>query len=138
MPAKDIYHDTVKKALVNDGWTITDDPLTLQWGTKTYYVDLGAENLLAAEKGNSEIAVEIKSFIGKSETSDLQQALGQYILYRNILEELEPERALFLAIPQGAFQNVFHEAIGQLVIEKNSLKLIVFDRRKEMIIKWIE
>jgi len=138
MPARDIYHDTVKKALMNDGWTITDDPLTLQWGTKTVYVDLGAENLLAAEKSNRKIAVEIKSFIGKSETSDLQQALGQYVLYRNILEELEPERTLFLAIPKGTFREVFNEAIGRLVTEKNFLKLMVFDTRKEVIDKWIE
>jgi hypothetical protein len=29
MPAKDIYHETVKNALIKDGWTITDDPLKL-------------------------------------------------------------------------------------------------------------
>ncbi len=29
MPAKDIYHDVVKQALIKDGWTITDDPLRL-------------------------------------------------------------------------------------------------------------
>ena len=27
MPVKDIYHDTVKNALIKDGWTITHDPL---------------------------------------------------------------------------------------------------------------
>jgi hypothetical protein len=30
MPAKDIYHDTVKNALVKDGWTITHDPLRIR------------------------------------------------------------------------------------------------------------
>jgi hypothetical protein len=25
MPAKDIYHDAVKNALIKDGWTITAD-----------------------------------------------------------------------------------------------------------------
>ncbi len=29
MPAKDIYHNQVKNALIKDGWTITDDPLIL-------------------------------------------------------------------------------------------------------------
>ncbi len=28
MPAKDIYHNEVKNALIKDGWTITDDPFT--------------------------------------------------------------------------------------------------------------
>lgn len=138
MPAKDVYHDTVKNALLKDGWTITDDPLTLQWGTKTYFVDVGAENLLAAKKDTRKIAVEIKSFIGHSETADLQHALGQYVLYHNILEELDPERILFLAVPRGAYLNIFNEAIGRLVIEKNALKLIVFDKEQEVIEKWIE
>src|SRR5260221_12842553 len=43
MPAKDIYHETVKNALLKDGWTITHDPLVLRWGTTDVYVDLGAE-----------------------------------------------------------------------------------------------
>ena len=44
MPAKDIFHDNVKNALIKDGWNITDDLLKLQWGNKDLYVDLGAEN----------------------------------------------------------------------------------------------
>ncbi len=27
MPARDIYHDTVRNALEKDGWTITHDPV---------------------------------------------------------------------------------------------------------------
>ena len=48
--AKDIYHDTVKTALIKDGWTVTDDPLRLKFGGRSVYVDLGAEKLFAAEK----------------------------------------------------------------------------------------
>jgi hypothetical protein len=29
MAAKDIYHDHVRKALENDGWTVTDGPYGL-------------------------------------------------------------------------------------------------------------
>lgn len=31
MPAKDIYHDAVKAALIKDGWTITADPYTIRF-----------------------------------------------------------------------------------------------------------
>jgi len=79
MPAKDIYHDTVRNALLKDGWTITDDPLRLVYGRQDVFVDLGAEKLIAAEKGSRKIAVEIKSFSGRSEVADLEKALGQYI-----------------------------------------------------------
>ena len=46
MPAKDFYHDTVKNALVKDGWTITHDPLMLRWGKKDMFIDLGASLLI--------------------------------------------------------------------------------------------
>ncbi len=80
MPAKDIYHDTVKNALIKDGWTITDDPLVISIGKKDLFIDLGAEKLIAAEKDSKKIAVEIKSFIGSSQVNDLKNALGQYVL----------------------------------------------------------
>jgi hypothetical protein len=46
MPAKDHYHETVKNALIKDGWTITHDPLILRLSKKKLYIDLGAEQLL--------------------------------------------------------------------------------------------
>ncbi|MEM8534684.1 MAG: element excision factor XisH family protein [Chloroflexota bacterium] len=67
MPARDTYHEIVKQALIDDGWMITHDPLKLSWGGKDMFVDLGAEQLLAAEKAERKIAIEIKSFHGYSE-----------------------------------------------------------------------
>jgi hypothetical protein len=64
--ARDIYHDTVRTALIKDGWTITDDPFTLKVGGRSTFVDLGAEKLFAAEKEDRRIAVEVKSFISPS------------------------------------------------------------------------
>lgn len=64
MPARGSYHEIVRKALIKDGWTITDDPLTLKFGMTELYVDLGAEKVLAAEKEGRKIVVEIKSFLG--------------------------------------------------------------------------
>ena len=137
MPAKDIFHDNIKNALIKDGWRITDDPLKLQWGNKDLYVDLGAEKLIAAEKENQKIAVEIKSFIGHSQVADLQQALGQYTLYLDIIEETEPERILYLAIRETTFEDIFTEPIGQILLDKKRLKLIVFNADREEIIQWI-
>lgn len=44
MPTRDRYHELVIKALVVDGWGITHDPLTLSYGGRDLYVDLGATN----------------------------------------------------------------------------------------------
>lgn len=52
MPAKNIYHDAVREALVADGWAITDDPLRVQVGSRRLYVDLAAEHdTFGAERG---------------------------------------------------------------------------------------
>ena len=137
MPAKDIYHETVKNALIKDGWTITADPLRLVYGRQDVFVDLGAEKLFAAEKEGRKIAVEIKSFRGRSEVTDLENALGQYILYEDVLMENEPERELFLAVIQNTFEVVFAYSFGKLLLDKKRLKLLVIESRKEEIVKWI-
>ena len=79
MAAKDIIHDAVKNALVKDGWTITDDPLTLTYEKTSVLVDWGAERLIAAQRGSEKIAVEIKSFTGRSAIHEMQEEIAQWI-----------------------------------------------------------
>ncbi|WP_318731183.1 element excision factor XisH family protein [Roseofilum sp. Belize Diploria] len=50
MPAKDLFHQAVRHALEKDGWIITHDPLMLRSDLGKFYVDLGAEKFLAAER----------------------------------------------------------------------------------------
>ena len=137
MPARDRYHDHVKSALLKEGWTITHDPLRLHWGLKDMYVDLGAEQLLAAEKGTRKIAVEIKSFVGLSEMDDLEKAIGQYVVYHDVLLQVEPERDLYLAINEETFVNLFEEPIGKLLLDNRRVRLLVFDPQTEVIRQWI-
>lgn len=137
MPARDIYHDVVKNALIKDGWTITHDPLRLKWGKKDLYVDLGAEQVLAAQKGDVKIAVEIKSFVGKSEMDDLERALGQFTLYTTVLDKTEPDRTLYLAVRKATYQDVFDDPMGKLLLDNRQVRLIVFDDDKETILQWI-
>ena len=138
MPRKDLYHQIVKNALIKAGWEITHDPLKLEIGKKELFVDLGAESLIGASSGNHKIAVEIKSFIGRSDVNDLENALGQYILYLDILEELEPDRELYLAVRDETFSNIFEEPIGQVLIRKRRLKILVFNAGQEVIQQWIK
>jgi hypothetical protein len=137
MSAKDRYHDCVRNALIKDGWVITHDPLRLPWGKKDLYVDLGAEQLLAAEKGERRIAVEIKSFLGKSELDDLEKALGQFALYRSVLARREPDRTLFLAVPDHVLRDVFGDPLGQLIVNDYSLRILGFEPQAEVITRWI-
>ena len=137
MPAKDFYHEVVVKAIIKDGWTITDDPLTMSYGGRNLYIDLGAERLIGAEKEERKIAIEIKSFIGESDIQELSVSIGQYNLYRDILAEIQPERQIFLAVPAHAYDGIFKEPIGQLIMDREQIRLIVFDDQKERIRQWI-
>lgn len=138
MPAKNIYHDAVVDALKADGWTITHDPLTLKVGDRTLHVDLGAERLpIGAERGGEKIAVEVQSFTGPSPVADLQQAVGQFTLYRVILAEQQPERVLFLALPQSAYDGIMSEELGTIVLAGASLRVLVFDPDVREVVRWI-
>ena len=123
--------------MIKDGWTITGDPLHVKWGKKDMYVDLGAERLLAAEKGERKIAVEVKSFLGHSEMADLEQAIGQYTVYDEVLLRAQPDRTLFLAVDEEVYDNLFKEPIGELLLESRRIRLIVFDPHTETIRLWI-
>jgi hypothetical protein len=136
MPAKDIYHNTFRNAIIKDGWTITHDPYILTFGQKDVFIDIGAEQVVAAEKGSKKIAVEIKSFVGPSDIRDLEMALGQYVFYRSLLMRFDPERRLFLAVPESVFRSTFNEPIARPVIEDISVSLIAFDAKQEVIVQW--
>lgn len=138
MPAKDRFHEIVKIALQKDGWTITDDPLTLRLGLRDVFVDLGAQKLLAAEREGRKIAVEIKSFIGQSPVKEWENAIGQYILYLKVISGLEPDRTLYLAIRREIYISFFSEEIVQVVLVDGLIKIVVFDPVQEVITQWLD
>ena len=138
MPVRDYYHNVVCNALKKEGWTITHDPYRLKLARKkNLYIDLGAERLIAAEKGVSKIAVEIKSFRSVSEMKDLEEAVGQFVLYEHLLTRYEPERKLYLAVPEDVRESVFEEEAGLVLIEDKIIRLFTFDSNQEEVIKWI-
>ncbi|AOY83039.1 XisH family protein [Moorena producens JHB] len=136
MPAKDIFHDTVKNALIKEGWIITDDPLYLDYGGVDMYVDLGAEKLIAAQKDQQKIAVEIKSFNRPSLISEFHNALGQFLNYRLVLETIEPERKIYLAISEDVYEAFFTLVFTQKAVDKYQIKIIIYDTKKEVIKQW--
>jgi XisH protein len=137
--AKDIFHNTVKTALQKDGWRITNDPYKLRYGVSDVYIDLAAEETIAAEKEGRKIAVEIKSFAGGSTISEFHTALGQFLNYRIAIEVSdEPERILYLAIPTDTYQMFLRFEPAKTVIERYEVRLIVYNPNREAIDKWIE
>ena len=108
----------------------------MQIGKKRLSADLGAQRLISAEKGTQRIVVEVKSFVG-SDVKDLEQALGQYVLYRQILNEMGSDRSPFLAVSRPRFNSVCTIELGQVLLKNQIIKLIVFDDESEAIVQWI-
>jgi hypothetical protein len=137
MSAKDIFHVSVCSALEKEGWTITHDPLYLKVDEDRLYVDLGAENnLLGAEKYGQKIAVEIKCFLGLSLINQFHEAIGQAWNYKVVLEESEPERLLYLAIPEDIYEEFFTRRLARMSVTRMQLNLIVFNPAREAIVIW--
>ncbi|MBX9580018.1 MAG: XisH family protein [Gemmataceae bacterium] len=138
MSAKNVYHDAVVDALVADGWTITHDPLPLEFGGRKLRVDLGAERSpIAAEKAGEKIAVEVQSCLQPSAVADLHQALGQYSVYRLVLAGQQPDRPLYLGVPTEAYQGILSEPLGQAALNGLGVRVVVFDPDRREIVKWI-
>ncbi|MEH2272418.1 MAG: XisH family protein [Nostoc sp.] len=137
MPAKDIYHDAVKNALIKDGWKIIADPYFLQYEDAELYADLFVEKALLAEQEGRKIVVEIKSFISPSPMRDFENALGQYILYRDILQLASKNYKIYLAIRDTVFDTFFQRKSIQAVVKLQQIEFIVFNNEKEEIALWI-
>ncbi|MBD2518751.1 XisH family protein [Nostoc sp. FACHB-973] len=137
MSARDTFHQLVRTILENEGWVITHDPYHIDLGFVDFYIDLGAELLLAATKDDQKIAVEIKTFLAASTISEFHTAIGQFINYRIALEDDDPERRLYLAVPLDVYKRFFRYPFIQTVIGRNQIPLLVYDTEKQEIAEWI-
>jgi XisH protein len=138
MAAKDLFHDVVRQALLQERWTITADPLTIKIEGVTLKIDLAAERVFAAERDGRKIAVEIKSFLNPSVISDFHAALGQFLSYRLALQMSEPDRILYLALPVDTYESFFYEVFVQEAVKVYQLKLMIYDPIQEAILRWKE
>ncbi|MDZ8227075.1 XisH family protein [Nostoc sp. ChiVER01] len=137
MSARDRFHELVRTALEKEGWIITHDPYHIDLGFVDFYIDLGAELLLAATKDEEKIAVEIKTFLAASTISEFHTAIGQFINYRIALEDDDPEWRLYLAVPLDVYKRFFRYPFIQTVIVRNKIPLLVYDTEKQEIAEWI-
>lgn len=136
--AKDIIHEPVKAAIEKAGWRITNDQYTVQFAEFTMYADLAAERVIAAQRGNDKIAVEIKSFVKRSPVQDIRDALGQYMMYRAYLTKIEPDRKLYMATSARAYRDVFSLKAVQFLVQQFAIAMIVVDIEKQEVTLWNE
>jgi hypothetical protein len=115
-----------------ESWIRRNDP------AKRIVLPRGAsEAPLAAEKEGRRIAVEIQSFLGHSPVRSLEEAVGQYEIYRLLLAATDPGRGLYMAVSSGTYQGILAEQFGQFVVSGLNLRIVVFDEKQERIVQWI-
>jgi hypothetical protein len=137
MPVEDRIHNSVKSALIKDGWTITADPYRIEYKSSKVYADLRAERPIAAERGNEIIIVEIKSFLNNSLVHDFHNALGQYLFYRSLLELTQTEFPLYLAVSIEAYEALENRDALWETLELYRVALVVVNLISEEIVRWI-
>lgn len=137
MPALDRIHMAVRIALERDGWTITHDPYVIRYADLTLFADLGAERALAGERGDRRIVVEIKGLSGASLIQELKLTLGQYDLYRGFLEVTDPERELYIAVSDAAYDSMARRPALQLIPQRYQLPPVIVDLEREAIVGWL-
>jgi hypothetical protein len=133
----DKIHDAVKNALIKDGWTITADPYRIEFEEYRLFADMAAERPIAATKDNEKIVVEVKSFLSRSSVADFEQALGQYRIYKILLEKTEPETKLYLAISEATYSDFFVFEATQFIIRTEKVSLFTVNLENEVIERWI-
>jgi hypothetical protein len=58
------------------------------------------------------------------------------MIYRSILKRRQPDRELFLAVPNNIAKQ-FEEPLGLLLREDYNLRVMVFRPKKKEIIRWL-
>lgn len=135
--AKDAYHENVRRALIKDGWHITDDPFVLKYKDLTVFADLAAEKVIVKNDFEDKIVVEIKVFGGASKTSEFEKAKGQYDIYLFAMQKNRINAILFLAVSTETYEDVFLRPSIQEIVAENEMNLLIFDVEKEEIVRWI-
>lgn len=137
--AKDAIHDSIKNALIKDGWAITAEFLQIEYEELEIFADLVAERTpIVAEKQGKRIIVEVKTFAGRSFIRELQQALGQYDLYVDIITLAKLDYDLYLAISSVIYETFFLRKGTHEIVQRRHLKLLVVDVEREEVVQWIE
>ena len=137
MPAEDKVHQPVRNALIKEGWTITAEPYLIDVEGEFLYADIGAERILEDKKVQA-IIVEVKSFRERSLIHALEEAWGQYQIYRRILSVLKPDYKVYLALPQVAYERLQKRRTFNILMQFKEVSLIVVNIDEEKIVLWIE
>ena len=135
--ADDAILPQVKNALRKDGWTVSDEPFTIEYESDRFYADIYAVREEAG-KARRVIIVEVKTFGAPSPMREFEQALGQYEIYRDLLEVNALDYDLYLAIDTVAHRKLLMRPTFPLICKRHHVALLIVETKTEEIIQWIK
>jgi hypothetical protein len=137
MSRLDYCHPQVVHALENDGWTVNPIPLEIETLERTIHVDIEASRQMNGTRQRVLMA-EVKCFPDRKKTTrELYEAVGQYIIYRAVLAEINMNVPLYLALPVEVYVTIF-DSTARRAIKDNMIKLLIVNLELERIVEWIE
>jgi hypothetical protein len=93
-------------------------------------------DIKAQRDSDTIIIAEAKCF-EMNTPDELYTALGQYLVYRSLINRMRTVYPLYLVIPATAFHGIF-DTMGMGIVQEVGIKLIVVDIETEVIEKWLE
>ena len=135
--AFDVCHEQIVRALEKAGWTVEKQQAKLNTTQRQVFVDILAERGLNGSRQQI-MLVEIKCFPDRdSTTQELYVSIGQYLIYRAVIAELDLTIPLYLAVPDDAFRDIF-DSTARRVLQESRIKMVVVNLETETITQWIE
>ena len=124
------------RCLEKAGWSIVKEQEYISIGThndtnRRLYLDIKAQR-------NDEqlVLIEVKG-LEQSPVHEQMELLGQYLTYRMALDYLSIEIPLYMAVPETAYEGIFQHVLGQAMMNRYAIPLLIFDPVREEIIQWI-
>ncbi|MEQ8674938.1 MAG: element excision factor XisH family protein [Aggregatilineales bacterium] len=136
MPNEDRYHPVVLRCLQKAGWSIIKEQVYISVGkyddtNRRLYIDI------KAQRYDDQLAlIEVKG-LERSPVHELMELLGQYLMYRIALDYLSIELPLYIALPENVYKGIIQHVLGQEMMTRYAIPLLIFDPVKEEIVKWI-
>lgn len=138
MAREDRDHQAVCRALINDGWTITQQQAILRFRSSSFFgkLDMVATAAITATQNQRTIVVEVKSFRPSLKMAELEKAVGQYLIYKSWLLRERPNWDIYLAV-STRHQHHFESEALRVIAEDYGIKVILVDVVQERIVAWI-
>jgi hypothetical protein len=131
------FHGAVKRALLKDGWIIINEPFLIAFGQRRTQADFGAERIITAGQPSDQIAVNVAASLRLPRLDQLERAIGRHVIQETWLDEIEPNRTLYLAISYSDYSALLQDTSTKLLLVDYSLRLIVVDVGLEEVERWV-